>query len=533
MKKPGSLRPVITAARNAIRQRIKLTEQNRYRHPRKGDYEHIALKYFNLSVEEWAALNAVSDEKFEARLQNQQLIERPQEIIARAEKLLHSERWYDLVTGLAVTTGRRLTELLKSGRFFPKTRTTLVFDGQLKRRDLNLKPYEIPVLVEAEFVLSAWRRLRSLEDTSKLDIDQVEQRYSKDASAAADRHFTGLIPQRNERGSLYTHGFRAVYAQLAVHFFCPKMVNSLLYANTILGQYQAKNERQMRDFLTTAHYFDYYVDGGQGSRLNESGVEILEVFQRKGKEPMTTDATTTQDQAEEMQPVLETKKAKTRGTLTTKPGTFDQVIALMHDRNMQKHDEIVSDLLANDATYQQMHAQLVSLSEELNADGPIATLQALINAYRAGGTSLQAQGMTELLQEVSAQGEKDPVQYLRGLVETRRKFDEAIAKRHQGTDYATLPMSELGRIKTTEAANERFRRAVDAIIAHNNAQTDPLHLWYINAAAVRDLVGGRNEAVQAYLETRREELDEHHQQYGLTPKQNRKPSDIKAEITVE
>jgi hypothetical protein len=94
-------------------------------------------------------------------------------------------------------------------------------------------------------------------------------------------------------------------------------------------------------------------------------------------------------------------------------------------------------------------------------------------------------------------------------------------------------MSELERIKTTEAATERFRRAVDAMIAHNNAQTDPLHLWYINAAAVRDLVGGRNDAVQAYLVTRKAELDEHHKQYGLTPKQNRKNMNIADEITVK
>jgi hypothetical protein len=96
-----------------------------------------------------------------------------------------------------------------------------------------------------------------------------------------------------------------------------------------------------------------------------------------------------------------------------------------------------------------------------------------------------------------------------------------------------LAMSELARIKTTEAATERFRRAVDAIIAHNNSQQDPLHLWYINAVAVRDLVGGRNDAVRAYLATRQQELDMHHKQYNLTPKQNRKPGNIADEIMVQ
>lgn len=227
---------------------------------------------------------------------------------------------------------------------------------------------------------------------------------------------------------------------------------------------------------------------------------------------------------------LTTKPGKTRGTLTTKPGTFDQAIALMQARNMRKHDEIVSDLIANDATYQQMDALLQPLASELHAETPIAILQALIAAYRSGG-SAQAPGMGELLQEVAE--EKEPVQYLRSLVEWDRNFKKAIANRHAGTDYATLAVSELERIKTTEAATERFKRAVNAIIAHNNTQTDPLHFWYINAAAVRDLVGGRNDAVQAYLQTRQDELDAHHKQYGLTPKQNRKPSNIANEITVE
>ena len=164
-------------------------------------------------------------------------------------------------------------------------------------------------------------------------------------------------------------------------------------------------------------------------------------------------------------------------------------------------------------------------------DGPIATLQALIGAYRSGVPALQGGGLSELLTEVAE--EKEPVQYLRSLVERDRNFKAALANRHAGTDYAALPMAELERIKTTEAATERFKRAVDAVIRHNHAQTDPLHLWYINAAAVRDLVGGRNDAVQAYLETRKQEIKAHHQQCALTPRQNRKNMSIADEITVE
>jgi hypothetical protein len=536
MKKATSLRPVMTATRNAIRQRLTLTPENRWKNLRNGQYEHIALRYMNFSPEEWDAMNALSDEKFEERQRNQRLINNPQEIIARAEKLLHSDRWDDLVVGLALTTGRRLTELLKTGRFFPKGRYMLVFDGQLKRRDLGLKPYEIPVLVDAELVLTAWRRLRSLEDTSKLEIEAIPQKYSRAASENANRVFTGLIPQRVERENLYTHSFRAVYARIAVLWFCPVSLVFRPYASTILGHYHARDEKQQQDALTTEHYFDYAIgdgqgniDGRQGIRLSEPGVEVLEVF-KKGKTMSST--TETQDTQEQEQPLLETKARKTRGTITTKPGSFDLFIKLMRERNMRHHDELVVDLMAHDAIAHQMYALLQPLAEELEADAPIATLQALIAAYRAGGGAPQQPGMAELFKAVS--DEEKPVEYLKKLVKRDRDFQAAIANRHSTVDYSTASMEDLRfKFKTAEAATERFRRAVEAIIKHNNAQTDPLHLWYINAAMVRKLVGGKNELVQAYLKTRDAEIKAHHDQYNLTAKQNDKNADIAAEIIVE
>jgi hypothetical protein len=69
-------------------------------------------------------------------------------------------------------------------------------------------------------------------------------------------------------------------------------------------------------------------------------------------------------------------------------------------------------------------------------------------------------------------------------------------------------------------------------MAHNRQTCDPLHRWFINAAIVRDLVGGRNDKVRAYLATRAEEIDKHHKEFSLvlTPKQNNKNMNIKDEI---
>ena len=125
------------------------------------------------------------------------------------------------------------------------------------------------------------------------------------------------------------------------------------------------------------------------------------------------------------QPTLSTERRKSRGLLTVKQATGDMVMNLMEQRNMRRHDEIVSDLLANDAIAHQMYDLLQPLGEELHTDGPIATLQALVNAYRNGGGTPVAPGMAELLQDVA--GEKEPVEYLKGLVERDRNFKAAIA----------------------------------------------------------------------------------------------------------
>src|SRR4029077_11083087 len=200
----SSLRGTLTAARNAIKEIKPLTAAISWRNPRTQQIEHIALKYLNLSTEEWAAANAPSREKQAAREEEMKYIDDPAAVIGKAVELLSSPHWYDLAVGLAVLTGRRLTELVEVGELFPKSIYTVIFSGQLKRRDKVLPPYEIPVLWKAVDVLAAWARLRCMP----IGAD------GRLVSAAADRHFSKLVPPRSG-GDLYTHLHRAVYGALA------------------------------------------------------------------------------------------------------------------------------------------------------------------------------------------------------------------------------------------------------------------------------------------------------------------------------
>ena len=63
----------MTAARKALKERLQVTAENRWKDPRTGAYGHLALKHLNFAPEEWAALNALDEGKLEERQKNRQL----------------------------------------------------------------------------------------------------------------------------------------------------------------------------------------------------------------------------------------------------------------------------------------------------------------------------------------------------------------------------------------------------------------------------------------------------------------------------
>ena len=96
---------------------------------------------------------------------------------------------------------------------------------------------------------------------------------------------------------LYMHLFRAVYATLAVHYYCPPRVNGILFKAEIQGHRmiaRTTDKETLRSYTASRHYDDYAiadasgnVDGRRGLRLGEPGVLVLEVLQTT-PEPVST-----------------------------------------------------------------------------------------------------------------------------------------------------------------------------------------------------------------------------------------------------
>ena len=199
--------------------------------------DHPALQVVGFDAETWTQINQPIHDRVEDRLQNTRFLTNPDAIVERAETLLSSKTstWADLAVGLGVVIGRRLSELLGlKTKLEPKTEFSILFTGQLKHQG-ELAAFEIPTLCPASTVLSAWKRLKFMLGSEQLDPQSINRRFSRQCKEAANRHFADLVPPRMGEDDLYMHLFRAVYATLAVYYYCPPRVNGILFKAEIQG----------------------------------------------------------------------------------------------------------------------------------------------------------------------------------------------------------------------------------------------------------------------------------------------------------
>lgn len=543
IQKESSLKTPMKDTRNAIRSRLALTEGNRWFNAREGQYEHLALKYMNFTDEEWVRINGDTTERFHQRLASRQFLDQPEVLVQMAETFLESQHWSDLALGLAIATGRRITEILKTGKFFPKTSYTVIFEGQLKRQDLVLKPYEIPTLVPAHLVLSAWEHLRMEVHCEELSNDEVNNTYGSTVRALANERLSGIIPLRSDRESVTTHLNRCVYGRLAVHYFAPEWVSDIAYMATVYGHYWQKDEQSepQLNYQSTLHYYDYVIgdgqgniDGRQGLRLGEPGVEVLDQFRRSipiKEEKKKSMATETQG---EQMPTIAVKK---HSIVRCSQATSARFAQAARERGFFKNQNgLLSQLLDESYLFRQVQELLQPVATQLGTNDVIGTLQELIQTTPATGVEHSAldhhlqerwgvslEQVDRLFEMTREAGYDDLLEVLREGVVTRQKQKGGALKRHESfskKDFSHTPYPQLKDIRASAAAEERIRRAVLAIMKHNQ-RSQPVDRWYINAMSINGLIHTRFPLIQAYLEKHQQETDAHHQQFGIEPRYNR------------
>ncbi|MEL6930972.1 MAG: protelomerase family protein [Cyanobacteria bacterium J06600_6] len=255
------------------------------------DSEHPALDVVKFDKSTWVEINNSSTDRIAER--NTKFIGDPEAIANKAKELITSKRWSEIAAGLAVLTGRRSSEVIKTAKFSYKTKFSVMFSGSLKRRNEPIDVvFEIPTLCEASLVIDAIARLRRFlgKDLDELSVGQVSGRYSRAVAKKCDQYFAELVPKRAGEDNLYSHLFRAIYATIASHWYCPPTVPEMEYRAAIQGHYQILEEKNpvlRRSLEAGRHYYDYRISDGSGNidgrlgiKLGQLGVEVVEQFTR-------------------------------------------------------------------------------------------------------------------------------------------------------------------------------------------------------------------------------------------------------------
>lgn len=243
-------------------------------------------------------------------------------------------------------------------------------------------------------------------------------------------------------------------------------------------------------------------------------------------------------------PVVEASKTG-YSMLKPKQSTAQRIVQIMHEQGLLHHDDVLSLLADTYRLLEQMESQLTSLMQMYGTTTPLETLTAIVEAdqvhsveatitahlHERWGATLEE--VDALFEQAAALGDRNPVVSLRELLDKRAHYQQGPIKRqesYQQMDFTTLSLEQLKAMRIPEATNERIHRAVQAIMAYNQAASHDLDRWFIRAKEIKELVGGRGELIGAYLKAHQQEIALHHRVFCLTDKYNTKPFAITDKI---
>ena len=208
--------------------------------------------------------------------------ETAQQLADRATQLLDSAEWSEVGAGLAVLIGRRISEILLS-KFSLQSPWSLQFREMAKKANAHGLSIEIPTLAPAHKVLDAIDRLQNtlrmddLKDSvsSRVAKQTVNQKFSQPIAQRCDQHFGEMIPTRSDRDNLYTHIFRATYATISAHWFCPVEVPEHQFKAEIQGHFTIdKDGKKLPNYSARANYDDYAISTQDGNRDGRLGIKL-------------------------------------------------------------------------------------------------------------------------------------------------------------------------------------------------------------------------------------------------------------------
>lgn len=555
------------------------------------DPNHEALEVVDFDKETWTQINNRSSDRLAER--KTKFIDDPDAIVNRASVLLGSYHWSEIAAGLAVVTGRRCTEVIKTAQFEYKTPYSVIFTGSLKRKGEPVEcVFEIPTLCKSEKVIEAISSLRKYLGTEleQLSPRQVSRRYGQAVASKCDRYFSKLVPPREDKDNLYTHLFRAVYATIASYWYCPTTVPEIEFRAAIQGHYQIldeKNPQLRRSIAAGRNYFDYKISDGSGNidgrlgiKLHLPDVEVLTQFQSSqavekpdkdltslkilDEAVLTTEANgvnnhsfkSNLNEAENSGTNDSRKKSYKLSTMNEStnssiaiPSFFASRLTAISNKLGVSHSEAIQALF----TWTEMG---LSLAEQLSVED--LTPGAIFTAVEQLQSSSQQKSLVRannLTNSMTTQGtgelaaiDRDSINQLctavRLLSETltrerrdlnnqnhnshssNRNFSSVNKPETNDRDGESNNSSNQHRVKqkkvSSKESNQKneseqsINQAIDIIMKFNNDESVPTEdKWHIGIGSLRKLTRRGDAVIRRVIESRKEEIEQHHSLYGL------------------
>ena len=523
----NTLATYVTMTRDWIRS-LPLSPERSVINATTKEVEHVALTYFTLMPQEWAAGKVPTMQRVEVRNVQMQTIADPGPLVEQIHQVLARPQWEAIAAGLAAATGRRIGEVLLSGSIEPKTAFTLWFQGRLKMKGRPDQRFEIPSIVVVEEVAQAWERLRTHPDLVAMQlpdqmntraVGEINRRLYPRVRRAVAQFFGDLVPGLDEEGAAVeasTHRLRSIYAALSVWAYCPLWVDPDRYAAAVLGHGLFSGDGTEQLNPATEEYYHRYVvqDGRRGVWLEKPGVVVLERF------AMPKDEEFHRQKKRVGKGV--SKKKRHEPPSETKTG--------------------YSMLRPSVGMRREIFAIAQNLGIEWLPDDEV--LKVLVRVYRLQqGVSQQPVGHQEITaNEVGLEGEEAALAqeacrlwgkgsfeaFVRHAVDRESKrlvsFSKSMQEKQNIHDFANVPTSKLERIRRAPEAYERLRRAIATLVDYNLGVSDPNLFWYVNQKVLRDLTGAAPEFINRVLRSNQEYLQQHHRTLAITPAHNRIPT---------
>jgi Telomere resolvase len=529
-----------------LRQQQSLMNQFRSAIKQRFGEQHFSVEVLDFSRDEHFELNTQKQESARNKQLHQQYIKDPDAIVAQAVRLLNSPEWADVAAGLAVLTGRRLNEVLKTAQFTIQSQWVVRFSGALKRRG-ELVPliFDIPTLTTAKRIVEATERLRQITPT---DVNEAK------VAQASDRHFHHLVPAPVGKGNLYAHLWRSLYCCIATFWYCPKHVDDLLFKAHIMGHFETLTRQEQTDgnllrtrletFASQRHYrlyeiddelIAYYQGKRKGIKLGLGGIQPLDTFT----------AGLPENQPEPMQ-------RKHRSSLRVWKEDHDAVVAILqHFHGKTQPDRVAAWI---EWSLDHLNQEAIASLDENNQGAPSANLvnenseaesksrddqpqeqtrQALpstetiqssqslsnLSLFAASGIETRLDKLIEIMalfvqSQMQGQNQENGV----GVVVTNPS-PPSNDQTHQPAPTQNNSQAKPRKYKTGEA-DITINRAIDAIITHND-QPNRLHddKWAITINGLKNY-SSNQRAIERIIQARKEEIELHHAKHQLAPRHN-------------